>query len=127
MNVVKPTDNPFYFKLAMVLVSLICLGYLSIVGKEILSPLIFALLFAILLLPLAIFFEKRCRLPRSAAAGISVLLFLAGISGVLYIVGSQLTSLGQDWPMFKTQLLSSLTNLQEWLATKFQIEVKKPM
>jgi putative permease len=127
MNVAKPPRQPFYIRLALVLVSILCLGYLALEGKEILSPLLFALLFAILLLPISRFFEKRCRLPRSAAAGISVILFLAAISGVLYIVGAQITGLAQDWPMFKTQLMLSLNNLQTWASTTFGMEVKKPI
>lgn len=127
MNVIKPANDPFYFKLAMVLVSLICLGYLSVIGKQILSPLIFSLLFAILLLPLAVFFEKRCKFPRSAASGLSVILFLLAIAGVLYIVGSQLSSLASDWPMFQAQAATSFNNLQEWIYTTFHVNFKKQM
>lgn len=127
MNFIKPANNPFYFKLAMVLISVLCLGYLTIIGKEILSPLIFSLLFAILLLPLAVFFEKKCRLPRSASAGLSVVLFLLAIAGVLYMVGSQLTNLASDWPLFRAQLESSMTNLRQWVSATFHIEVNKQM
>ena len=41
--------QPFYFKTAMVLVAIIALGYLCILGKEVLCPLLFGLLFSILL------------------------------------------------------------------------------
>jgi putative permease len=127
MNVIKPANSPFYFKLAMVLVSLICLGYLSVIGKQILSPLLFSLLFAILLLPISVFFEKRCKFPRSAASGLSVILFLLAIAGLLYIVGSQLTNLASDWPMFKVQATTSFNNLQEWIYTTFHVNFKKQM
>ncbi len=127
MNVLKQSNYPFYFKLAMILVSLICLGYISVIGKEILSPLLFSLLFAILLLPMAMFLEHKWKLPRSAAAGIAVLLFLLAISGIVYLVGSQLTGLAQDWPMFKEQLSLSLNNLQDWIALKFHYNARKQM
>ena len=42
--------TPFYTRLAMVLVSLIALSYIAVLGKSILAPLVFALLFAVLLL-----------------------------------------------------------------------------
>ena len=77
-------NTPFYTKLAMVLISVIALGFLSILGKEVLSPLLFAMLLAILLLPLSSFFEQRLRFRRSAAAGLSVILMIIFISGVLY-------------------------------------------
>ncbi|MEO5998852.1 MAG: AI-2E family transporter [Chitinophagaceae bacterium] len=125
MNTIQPAKNPFYFKLAMVLVSLISLGYLSIMGKEILAPLMFSLLIAILLLPVSVFLETRLNLPRSAAAGLSVLLLLLAISIIVYLVGSQVSGLARDWPMFEVQVRSSLTNLQNWISTTFHIDLKK--
>ena len=127
MSVIKPVNHPFYLKLAMVLVSLISLGYLCIEGKEILSPLLFSLLFAIVLLPLAIFFEKKCKLPRSAAAGISVILFVLAIAGILYLVGAQLSNLSSDLPQFKAQLETSFNSIREWVSITFHIDVNKQM
>jgi hypothetical protein len=54
MEIDRDTSKPFYTKFAQVLVGLIAVGYLAILGKEIVSPLIFSCLFSILLLPLAI-------------------------------------------------------------------------
>ena len=39
--------TPFYTRLAMVLVSLIALFYIAVLGKSILAPLVFGLLFAV--------------------------------------------------------------------------------
>src|SRR5580698_5426316 len=92
---------PFYTKLAMVLVSLIALFYIAILGKDILAPLIFALLFAVLLLPVCGFMERRLKFPRSMASLSSVLLLVLSLAGLLYLVGSQISSLAEDWPKFK--------------------------
>ena len=117
--------TPFYTKLAMVLISLIALGYLSILGKKLLSPLLFSMLFSIMLLPLAGFLERRFRLPRSAASILSVLILIAGISFVLYLVGSQLSNLADDWPLFKQQFSMAVNNLQNWVTTQFHINAQK--
>ena len=66
----------FYAKLAFVLVSLIAFCYICISGKQIISPLTYAFLFAILLLPLARFFEAKLKFSRAAAAGLSVILLV---------------------------------------------------
>jgi putative permease len=116
---------PFYTKLAMVLISLIALFYIAILGKEILSPLIFALLFAVLLLPVAGFLEKRLRLPRSLASILSVLLLIVSLAGLLYLVGSQISNLAEDWPQFKQQVIGSVNSLQSWISTKFHIRIKQ--
>jgi predicted PurR-regulated permease PerM len=118
---------PFYTKLAMVLISLIALFYIAILGKEILSPLIFALLFAVLLLPVAGFMEKRLRFPRSVASILSVLLLIVSLAGLLYLVGSQISNLAEDWPQFKQQVIGSVNSLQSWISTKFHIRIKQQM
>jgi putative permease len=118
---------PFYTKLAMVLISLIALFYIAILGKEILSPLIFALLFAVLLLPVAGFMERRLRFPRSLASILSVLLLIVSLAGLLYLVGSQISNLAEDWPQFKQQVIGSVNSLQSWISTKFHIRIKQQM
>jgi predicted PurR-regulated permease PerM len=118
---------PFYTRLAMVLVSLIALFYIAILGKGILAPMIFALLFAVLLLPVCGFMEKRLRFPRSLASLLSVLLLVLSLAGLLYLVGSQISSLADDWPKFKQQVLTSVDGLQHWISVKFHIRIKQQM
>ena len=119
--------QPFYFKTAMVLVAIIALGYLCILGKEVLSPLLFGLLFSILLLPLAVFLETKLKLRRSAASALSVLLLLAAIAGVLLLVGTQISSLSNDLPKLKEQVIASFQNFQEWISTTFHVNIEKQM
>jgi predicted PurR-regulated permease PerM len=125
----RPLFNslPFYHKLASVLVSLIALGYLVILSKDLLSPVIFSCLFSILLLPLAGFLENRFRLPRGAASMLAVLLLLAGISLIVYVIGSQISTLSDDWPRFKQQLMGSLADLQHWISRKYHVNARKQL
>jgi putative permease len=119
------TPTPFYTRLAAVLVSLIALFYIAVLGKDILAPLLLAFLFAMLLLPLAGFLEKKLRVPRSAASAVSVILLILALNCVLYIVGSQLSNLADDWPLFKQEVLSSLNDLQHWISVKFHVRIKQ--
>ena len=124
----QPLANiPFYTKLAMVLISVLALGFLSILGKEVLCPLLFAMLLAILLLPLSAFFEQRLRFRRSAAAGLSVILMIVFISGVLYLVGTQVADLATDWPQFKEQLATSMNEFHHWISSQFHVNMVKQM
>jgi len=118
---------PFYHKLASVLVSLVVIGYLVILGKSLLSPLIFSCLFSILLLPLASFLENRLHLRRGLASLLAVLLLLVFVSTIVYVVGVQMSDLASDWPQFKTQLDSSIADIQHWIAVKFHINVHKQL
>lgn len=119
--------QPFYFKTAMVLVAIIILGYLSVLGKEILCPLLFGLLFSILLLPLAGFLENKLKLKRSAASALAVILLLASIAAILLLVGTQISNLSNDLPKLKEQVIASFKNFQEWISTTFHVNIEKQM
>jgi predicted PurR-regulated permease PerM len=121
------TGLPFYIKLACVLFSLFAIGYLVILGKEILSPLIFSCLFSILLLPVAKFFEFKLRLPRSVASMLSVLLLLTFISGLIYVIASQIAELLKDWPEFQAQITHSLWEFRGWVQEHLHISRGKQL
>lgn len=124
---ISAKQNPFYTKLAMVLISLIALFYIAVLGKPVLVPLVFGLLFSVMLLPVANFLERRFRFPRSVAALISVLLLVCSLAGLLYLVGSQISNLTDDWPQFKEQVLSSVSDLQKWISAKFHVRIRQQM
>ncbi|MEO6548781.1 MAG: AI-2E family transporter [Ferruginibacter sp.] len=126
MALLKPRMYlPFYAKLALVLVSLISMGYIFVLAKQILSPLLYSFLFAILLLPLATWLEKKFRFPRSLAASSSVLLMILFIYLIVYFVGSQLSSLADDWPVFKQTFAASLSDFQHWISQRFHVNMAK--
>ncbi|MCJ8209330.1 AI-2E family transporter [Mucilaginibacter sp. RS28] len=125
--IIKGPALPFYAKLSFTLVSLIAFGYLVIVGKELLDPMMFGFLFAILLLPLSNFFESRLKLPRSASTFISILLMLALIGGIIYLVASQISGLMSDWPMLKKQIDESGRAVQIWVQNTFHVNIDSQM
>lgn len=125
MELKRISTFPFYVKLACVLISVIALGYLAILGKEVLSPLIFSGLFSVLMLPMAIFFERKLTMPRSAASMLCVIILISAITTVLYIIGSQISRFASDWPQFRTQLETSIDDIQDWIALNFHIAEKK--
>lgn len=126
--ITKPTATlPFYARLSFILIGLICLGYLLIIGKDVLDPLMFGFLFAILLTPLSNFFEGKCRLPRSAGAFLSILIFIAFIAGICYLIGARISSLANDWPMLKKQIDQSSYDLQQWIESTFNLNMEKQM
>ncbi|MEO6150598.1 MAG: AI-2E family transporter [Mucilaginibacter sp.] len=123
----KKLITPFYERMALVLIGLIALSYLVILGKNILDPLLFGFLFAVLLLPISNFFERKLRFPRSASSFMAILLFIGFISLVVYLVGSQISKLTNDWPMLQTQIAQSITDIQNWIQNSFHINAEKQM
>lgn len=121
----KEVKLPFYAKLALTLTSLITGGFICIVGQNLIVPLLFSFLFAILILPTANFFENRFYFPRSLAAIVAVLLLLVAVSGILFALGAQMTTLSNEWPSLKLQLENLLSNVQHWMAVTFHINIQK--
>jgi len=112
---------PFYIKLACVLFSLFAIGYLVIVAKEILSPLIFSCLFSILLLPLAAFLENKLRLPKSVACMSAVILLLTLVGALIYIIGAQIADLAKEWPQFQAQISKTMWDFRGWVQDTFHV------
>jgi predicted PurR-regulated permease PerM len=125
MPILKPVSAPFYARLALVMVGIISVIYIAILGKEILSPLVFSFLFAVVLLPVSRFLERTLRFKRSLASITSVLFFIFIIACVFYLIGSQLSKLLQDWPVFKQQLLNAVNSIQQWVSVTFHINLAK--
>ncbi|MEO8884706.1 MAG: AI-2E family transporter [Mucilaginibacter sp.] len=121
------SNLPFYIKLACVLFSLFAIGYLVIIGKEILSPLIFSCLFSILLLPVSQFFEFKLKLPRSAAAMLSVILLLLFVGTIIYVIGTQIADLAKEWPDFQAQIKRSLWEFRGWVQDNFHVARAKQL
>ena len=126
MQAVKK-EYPFYLKLTCVLFCVIALCYIAIYTKELLSPLIFSCLFSMVLMPLANFFEKKLKFHRGLAAIISVLLLLSFIILVLYFIGSQVSDLSNDWPMFQSQLSSTVIKMQVYVESTLHINASKQL
>ncbi len=103
----------------LVLLSAIALLY---IGKPLFIPLLFAFFVAIFLLPLSMLLE-RWHCPRPLAAGLSVTIFIAVISIILFLLGQELGQFLKTWPALKEKLGSMFGQLQELLQQKFHIAV----
>lgn len=121
----KKLIAPFYERLSLILVGLIALGFLVVAGKEFLDPMMFGFLFAILLLPVCEFFERKCKLPRSAASFLSIILFVLFVFGIAYLVGSQIGGLASDWPQLKNQVNDSAKDVQHWIQVTFHVNAQE--
>ncbi len=121
----KSLKLPFWLKLACILIIIIAVSYISILGQKVIVPLLFSFLFAILLLPAANFFENKTRLSRSLASILAVLLFLIGVSIIIYLLAWQIKGLSAEWPSLKAQFAILMQNLQKWMADTFHVNLEK--
>ncbi|SOD14862.1 AI-2E family transporter [Pedobacter xixiisoli] len=116
---------PFIVRLTFTLLSILLLGYLAIIGKSILSPLLFSLLLAFLMLPLANFLETKLRLKRSIATIFTVIIMLGLLYGIGHFFAIQLSELWGDWPLLEKQVTNSFHELQHWISKTFHVNISK--
>ncbi len=116
--------SPFYLKFSLSLLALFLLGALVYIGKDILLPLFFAIVLAILLLPVSNFFERK-GVPRVLAMLLSILLALLFIGGIIYFLSAQVAGFMDDLPQIKEHLSKHISTVKEWISTQFKVSGKQ--
>ncbi|MBF8457553.1 AI-2E family transporter [Kaistella sp. G5-32] len=123
----KEIKLPFVLKLALILVSILAMGYLAKIGKAVLAPLFFSFLMALLFLPFANFLERRAKFSRTISTFSSLLVMLIFLSGLIYFFTIQLGDFANDFPVLKSQVSKSFGELQVWVSHNFHLNFTKQM
>jgi predicted PurR-regulated permease PerM len=119
------TNNiPFYVKLCLHLVSIVILGLLIYIGSDILMPVCFAIVLAILLLPLVNWLIRK-GVPGVPAMLLAILLAALFVGGILYFLSFQVASFMDDLPAIKQKLSHHISTLQSWINDKLNISMKQ--
>lgn len=114
-------DSPFHAKFAYVLITIIALGYLFTIGQDIITPLLMATLFSILLRPVVTFLNERLKFPNVLACLAAVVLFCLLIGGIFYFISSQIASMADDWQQIKSNMTTHFEHLQAYLSDTFNV------
>jgi predicted PurR-regulated permease PerM len=124
MEIIKQ-KQPFYQRLAMVLLSLSLILTIMYIGGDIIMPLLLATLIAILLRPVVVFFNTKLKIPHVIAVLIAVLLFVVFVVSIVFFISWQVTDFVEDWPKIKYNMTANYENLQRWIKDSFNISYKK--
>jgi len=113
---------PFYVRVAMVSVSLSVVVYTLNIGQDIIIPIVFATMLAILLNPVVNFLTRK-KIHRLIAivTTVTVAFFLVGI--ICYIAIAQASHLSNSFPSMKDKFESSSNELVQWLSEKTNMQV----
>ncbi len=124
INRATEVHQSFPVRLAATLTSLLILVYGLYELRELLIPLVFAILFAVLLYPLCSCLEKW-RVPRIPAIVICLILMLAIIVGLLYAITTQISSFAEVLPQLIKKGNALIDNLQIYADEHFKIDKKR--
>ncbi|RYC67621.1 AI-2E family transporter [Spirosoma sordidisoli] len=115
---------PLYAKITCILLSIVILIYGLHTLQGLLIPLVFAILFSVLLFPLAQRLENW-RIPRIVAVLLCLLLTLAVIVGILYAVSMQISSFAEVIPQLIKRGNEYLNQIQTYADEQFNIDRKR--
>ncbi|MDQ3291674.1 MAG: AI-2E family transporter [Bacteroidota bacterium] len=119
-------SEPFYKKSTLILLGIILFVYVLYILADVLVPIAFSVLLAILLNPLYSRFI-RIRVPKVLAIILTLLIAVIVLAGLLYFLSSQIIQFGDMAPLLKQKFSEILTNLQTWVEGTFGITLEKQL
>lgn len=118
------TRLPFYAKLCLHLVSIYILGMLIYKGSDIIMPVCFAIVLAMLLLPVVNWLMRR-GIPGVPSIILAILGAALFTGGILYFLSSQVAGFMNDLPAIKEKLTHHISSLQTWINDQLNISIKE--
>ena len=113
---------PFYIKAPATLLGLVLFTMILRTLDDVLVPLAFSVLIAILLNPLCTRLEQR--LPKVPAIVLSVLIMILVIVGLFYFLSTQIAGFASSIPLIKQKSATLLVELQNWAELHFGINIQ---
>lgn len=115
---------PFYIKFTVILFGLILIVYALSNLRNILIPICFSLMFAILLNQLVLKLE-RFKVPHILAIFISLFLGCAMITGAAYFLTFQILNFSDDLPVLQTKFIALFAQLQQIIESGLGFSIKQ--
>ncbi len=115
---------PLYLKIAQVLMGITVFFFILYIGQDIIIPLVFAIMIAIVLNPF-IQFLCRMKIPRVMAIILALVLAMFFIAAILYFFITQLSLFSESFPQFKLKFIEIFNSAEHWVASTFNISKGK--
>ncbi len=113
------SDLPLYMRMSQLLIGLLAFFYILYLGQDILVPLIFSLIIAILLNPFVNLLERKLNRVVSISIAVAVASIIS--MGIIFFIGSQVTMFSDSWPLLKVRFHEILSDSISWIAGTFNI------
>lgn len=115
---------PFYLRSTIILLGLFLFSYLLLDLREILIPITFSLLIAILLNPVCNQLERR-NIPKVIAIIIVIIITIMIISGIMYFLSLEIMGFSDQLPALKNKFNGILLNFQTLVSQNLKISQQK--
>jgi predicted PurR-regulated permease PerM len=118
-------EFPFYIKAPVIMLGLVIAVFILSVLRDILVPLAFSTLIAILLNPLTVRLERKMN--KILAIIAAMLIAVSVVAGLAYFLSSQIAHFFDNVDAMKQKLSELLVIIQRWLEQSFGIGAQKQM
>ncbi len=117
---------PLYAKVPLVLLGLALVVLTLHIASNLIFPLFFAAIFAIMLHPVEQWLLRR-GVPALPAIALTVVLGVAALLALLYFIYMEAVQLSSQLPMFKAKLFQTTNLVEQWLDARFGLTNQKLM
>lgn len=107
-------ELPLTVRRSIELLGLILLGFLLVIAKDIIMPVLMAFFISIMLLPVYNLFKKK-RVPEALSIFLAILLLFIVVGLVVWFFSSQVSSLVADFPQIRKNVSTHLNSLSAWI------------
>ncbi|HLG03445.1 MAG TPA: AI-2E family transporter [Bacteroidia bacterium] len=115
---------PFYARFTLILIGISAFSYAMYIAQDIIIPIVFATIIAILLNPVVNYLVRK-RWNRMIAIALAVFLAVCLVSGVLYLVSTQLAMFSETFPLLREKFGTVYKEMVQWTSEKFSIRQSK--
>jgi AI-2 transport protein TqsA len=115
---------PLYVKAPLILLGLALAVFTIHIASEIIFPLFFAAIFAIMLHPVEQWLLRH-RVPKLLAITLTVVLGVTALLGLLYFIYLEASQLSSQMPLFKKKFAQTTAEVHQWLQARFGVSDQK--
>ncbi len=114
----------FYITLSQILLGIISFAFILYIGRDIIVPLVFSFIFAILLNPL-VNFLNRIGINHVVSIFIALITSIIIVGGILFLISSQASMFSESFPQLKEKFTIILSQAIQWVSEKFNVSTPK--
>ncbi len=111
---------PLTVKRSIELLGLVVLALVIVEGRQIIMPLLMALIASLVLLPVYRFLVRK-KIPRIIAIFLSILLMLIAICLIIFFITMQMKPLVNNFSEIQKNILNHINQISEWFSKKTSI------
>lgn len=116
----NPIKIPFYAKVALTSIGIFAFVFTMYKGQQIILPLLYGTIIAILLNPLVNFLVRK-RIGKTMSISLAVGVASVVVFGLLFVISTQISMFFETFPQLREKLGHKSTEFIHWLSKNFKI------